>query len=233
MKRVLTYLLIMTLAFTMCACRTDLAGNLAQPETEPSTVTQPQPIQIIAPFDIYEADPQAAGNVQMMIHEGYKLIQDMGTDEYPYCHSYNLHTGAYGFIAIVPILLEADMQNCSMSYKAKTNLSGFFTSSFDYIGKEAAHERYFYWRGENAMPEQIRDTEKPEHIWVDILIKADDHIVGFAVLEIVPWDMFVSEYSYTIEDRYTEYYTLIGGQFQEVDEDFVWQRIEQYHKYAQ
>ena len=70
---------------------------------------------------------------------------------------------------------------------------------------------------------------------MDILIKADGKVVGFAVLEIVDWiwNGTHRKNAYAIEDRYTEYYPLIDGQFQEVTEEFAWQRIEQYHRYAE
>jgi hypothetical protein len=35
------------------------------------------------------------------------------------------------------------------------------------------------------------------------------------------------------EKETTLYYPLIDGQFQEISEDFVWQPIAQYHKYAE
>ena len=232
MKKAVLWMLVLVLAFSLCACKSSSSGG--EISSQPTEAPAPA-IEILAPLDIYGGNTPADSNVKLTIQEGYKLIQDMGNDEYPYCHSYYAHSGRYGYIAIVPILLEADLQGRTMLYKAKTNLSGFFGSNadhFPYLGKEASHERYFNWRGEDLMPKDIRDTEKPEHAWVDILIIADDHVVGFAVLEIVHWDVFGSEYSYTIEDRYTEYYPIINGEFQEIDEEFVWQRIEQYHNYA-
>ena len=232
-NKLLSVILLLAMAFSMCACRADMtsAGSATQPTNE-----QPKAIQIIAPVDIYEGKVSADSNINLTVQEGYKLIQDMNSDDYPYRRYYEYMSNALCQIDIVPVVLEAELQNKTMTYTARTNFSGFFKDVVQYIGKEVIDSTYFGWRGQREMPTGTEDTQRPEHIWVDILIKSDARVVGFAVLEIVDWhaDCYWKEQGcYTIQDRYTEYYPLIDGQFQEIDEAFVWQRIEQYHKYAE
>ena len=231
MKQTLSLILVVSFLLTLCACRADMTGA----ESSVPTEEQPQPIQIIAPFDIYEGDAQAAGDVQLTVQEDYKLIQDMNSDDYPYMRHYEHLTSRWWQICICPIILEEDIKDRPMSYTMKTNFAGFFDNYKAYHGKEVSVEKFINWCGPMEMPVEATDTDRPQHIWVDILIKADDHIVGFAVIEIVDWvrDGKIVEDGYTVADRYTEYYPLIDGQFQEVDEEFVWQRVEQYHKYAE
>lgn len=233
MKKRLFLLLVLASIFVMCACKPGIPSG--EVSSQPSTEGLLTPIQVIAPFNIYEDDAQATKNVNVTLQNSYKLIRDMDTDDYPYERRYLYMSSGYGYIDIVPEILEADMQGRAMLYTARTNFSGFFKRVSEYLGKETTHSSFVRWRGELEMPADARDTERPEHIWVDILIRADDKIIGFAVLEIVDWveNGKLVEGGYTIEDRYTEYYPLIDGQFQEISEDFVWQRIEQYHKYAE
>ena len=232
MKRLLSLLLILAVGIGLCACRADMTD--ANPTTQP-TEEQLKAIQIIAPFDIYQADSQAAGNVQLSVQEGYKLIQDINSDDYPYKRYHDPYSSGWGWIDIVPMLLEADMQNRTMLYTAKTNYSGFYEGVSNYVGSEATDDVSIRWRLKDTLLSGSTSSERPEHIWVDILIQADGNIVGFAVLEIVDWIYNGNKLTdaYTIEDRYTEYYPLIDGQFQEIDEAFVWQRVEQYHQYAE
>lgn len=228
MKKLICILLVLTMMLSINGCKPSPSGE----ELYAQATEQPAPlIRIIAPLDI----AQTNSNVILTVRDGYKLIQDMNSDDYPYKRYYDHISGSWWCIDIVPILLEDDLQNRTMSYTAKTNYCGFFKGAAnEYLGKETTHDTFVRWLGEHSMPEGEKDTEKPEHIWVDILIKADDKIVGFAVVEIVTMvlDGVTHEYGYMVDDRYTEYYPLIDGQFQEIDEEFVWQRIEQYHIYA-
>ena len=230
MKQLLSLLLVLAAGLGLCACRADMSGAAPSIPTE----EQPKALQIIAPVDIYEGNAQAAGNVNLTVQEDYKLIQDMDSDDYPYKRHYEYLTSRWWNICITPIVLEDGIKDRTMAYTMKTNFSGFFNNFKEYQGKEISVEKFTNWCGPMDMPVDIQETEQPEHIWVDILIKADDHIVGFAVVEIVDWvrDGQLVEDGYTVADRYTEYYPLVDGQFQEVDEAVVWQRIEQYHKYA-
>lgn len=232
MKRLIAFSLLVSFCITLCACKPDLSdGELS---SQPTEIPGPA-IEVLAPVDIYEGNAPEGSNVILTVRDGYKLIQDMNSDDYPYKRYYDHISGSWWCIDIVPILQETDLQNRTMSYTAKTNYCGFFKGAAnEYLGKETTHDTFVRWLGEHSMPEGEKDTEKPEHIWVDILIKADDKIVGFAVVEIVTMvlDGVTHEDGYMVDDRYTEYYPLIDGQFQEIDEEFVWQRIEQYHIYA-
>ena len=232
MKKILAYILLLAFGMSLCACDVDMSGIVSNVlPTEEHT----KAIQIIAPLDIYAAVPQAAGNVNLTVQEGYKLIHDLNSDDYPYSRYYDPYSSSWWRIDIVPMLLESDMQDRTMSYAARTNFSGFFERNTKYLGMYATNDKFFSWRGEYNLPQSVMQIERPEHIWVDILIKADGKVVGFAVLEIVDWiwNGTYRKNAYAIEDRYTEYYPLIDGQFQEVTEEFAWQRIEQYHRYAE
>ena len=249
MKKWISIIALLAIVFSLFGCQTSIYGpELSDPPTEepstnPSTApteaptappTEPafQGIQIIAPFDICENAPEE-DNIHLIVQEGYKLIQSVETDEYRYSRYYNLKSGAYGFIEIVPIVLEPIIQSGSLTYTAKTNFSGFYSQSrVTYIGKTDESKHGFSWRGSNVGPEEVRAEERPEHIWVDIVIRANGNIVGFAVLEIVDWPG-MGEDCYMLVDSYSECYQLVNGRFQTIDEDFVWQRIEQYHQYAE
>lgn len=233
MKKLLLWIFVFVLSFTLCACKPGLSGGELSSQPTESPVPA---IEILAPLDIYEGSAPANSNINLTVQEGYKLIQDINSDEYTYMRYYNPYSSAWWCIDIVPTLLETDLQNRSMSFTAKTNYSGFFKGAAnEYLGKETTNNTFVRWLGEYSMPEGKEQIEKPEHIWIDILIKADGKIVGFVVLEIVTMELdgVTYEDGYMVDDRYTEYYPLVNDQFQEIDAEFVWQRIEQYHKYAE
>ena len=232
MKRLALWILILALAFSLCACKSSTSGS--QVSSQPTETSTPA-IEILAPLDIYGGNTPAGSNVNLTVQEGYKLIQDMNSDEYPYKRYFDPYSSRWGWIEIVPMLQEADMQNRTMLYTTKTNYSGFYKGVSEYIGPETTDDEFVRWRLHQTLLSGSDSNERPEHIWVDILIRADGNIVGFAVLELVDWIYNGNKLTdaYTIEDRYTEYYPLINGQFQDIDEDFVWQRIEQYHKFAE
>ena len=242
MKNLLTVILLFAIVLGIWGCRASTYySGVSAPSTEPTEPSAPtestedpfQYIQIVAPVDIYEGNTPEGSNVLLTVQEDYKLIQDVTSEEYRYNRYYNVHSGAYGFIEIVPIVLEPIIQSGSLTYTAKTNFSGFYSQSrVTYIGKTDESKHGFSWRGSNVGPEEVKAEERPEHIWVDIVIRANGNIVGFAVLEIVDWPG-MGEDCYMLVDSYSECYQLVNGRFQTIDEDFVWQRIEQYHQYAE
>ena len=197
MKNLLTVILLFAIVLGIWGCRASTYySGVSAPSTEPTEPSAPtestedpfQYIQIVAPVDIYEGNTPEGSNVLLTVQEDYKLIQDVTSEEYRYNRYYNVHSGAYGFIEIVPIVLEPIIQSGSLTYTAKTNFSGFYSQSrVTYIGKTDESKHVFSWRGSNAGPEEVRAEERPEHIWVDIVIRANGNIVGFAVLEIVDW----------------------------------------------
>ena len=234
MKKTVLWTLVFVLAFSLCACHVHTADlDLG---TEPTEYLPPA-MQIIAPVDIYAGNPPENRRIDLTIQEGYKLIQDMDSDDYPYKRHYEYLSNSNFCICIRPMLLESDLENFTMSYTIRTNYSGLFNSNFKYLGKEEVVDKAVLWCGILQVPEVFRDLSKPDHIWVDILIKADDKVVGFAVVEIVDWhtDCYLKDHGgcYTVADRYSEYYPLVDGQLQDIDLKFVLQRIEQYHKFAE
>ena len=255
-RRIIAGCLVVVLLLSLCACKSSLTETestipreLDTPvtNTTPSEFTEPtepsaptestedpfQYIQIIAPVDIFEGNLPEDSNILLTVQEGYKLIQSVETDEYRYSRYYDIFSGAYGFIDIVPIVLEPIIKNGNLTYTAKTNFSGFYSRSpITYKGKTDESKYGFEWRGSNTGPEEVKAEERPEHIWVDIVIRANGNIVGIAVLEIVDWPGR-GEDCYMLIDAYSECYHLVNGRFQPIDEDFVWQRIEQYHKFAE
>ena len=242
MKQLLSLVLLFAIVLGIWGCRASTYySGVSVPSTEPTEPSVPtestedpfQYIQIVAPVDIYEGNTPEGSNVLLTVQEDYKLIQDVTSEEYRYNRYYNVHSGAYGYISIVPIVLEPIIKSCSLQYTARTNFAGFYSANpLTYIGKTDESQYGFNWRGENVGPEEVRAEERPEHIWIDVLIRANGNIVGFAVLEIVDWPG-QGEYCYMLIDSYTEFYPLINSRFQPIDEEFAWQRIEQYHKYAE
>ena len=253
MKRLVCFCILLALLTSLCACKSSINGTqqlASEPSVgvvvptqtqEPAESSEPTEaptedpfryIQIIAPVDIYEGNAPEDSNIMLTVQEGYKLIQDMNSDDYPYGRYYAPLSSGFGAIEIVPIILEEKFQVKNTSFTARTNFSAFVTLSSGYrvLGQETTHPTYVSWRGD-----EHGNAEKPDHIWIDVLMRAAGKIFGLAVLEIVTMEIngVTYENGYMVADRYTEFYPLVDGKFQEIDEEFVWQRAEQYHKFAE
>lgn len=263
MKRVMTIFLCFVLCFSLLACRSTQqdAGNsgstqpsgTTSPEipttlptvpteptvttapTEPVATTTPMPLllQIIAPFDIYAENPDAAGDVEVTVVEGYRLLDNQSLPRF--CSYDSMRLGNdYFTIQILPGILEDDLKNYAINYEVKTNYAGLFTAragTEGYVGKQTTCKTHIHWRGLDVVPEEERDQVMPDRIWVDMVVKILDDIVGLVVFEIVPWEG--RDDAFTIYYRYSEFYPMFDGRKQEVSEELVWQRIEAYHQLDQ
>ena len=63
-------------------------------------------------------------------------------------------------------------------------------------------------------------------VWVDVVVKADGKIVGCTVFEMVMW----KDVMLTVEYVGSDYSPPADGQYQNISEEFVRQRIEAYHE---
>ena len=227
--RLISVFLILTLL--LCACRAsedDAAADLAEPK-----------LRITAPFDFLADTPELATDLDMNIVDEYSMIMDINSEEYRHNLFYNLLSGAYGFVTIVPEIVDAELMGRTIVYEVQTNFGGLFNdqSVRAYVGSCMTVDQYFVWRAADGIPSEYR-MERPDRSWIDMVVKEGDVAVGIIVLEIVDWyEPWYAEgkkpHGLTVEYKYSEYYPLVDGQPQNITEDFAWQRVEAYHQYEE
>ena len=215
-----------------------LFGDGAVPEPAAAPDPAQTTIHISAPFDIFAADPEAAGDVQMHVQEGYQFLKHLPEDSEDYGGYYLYyveHTSLYNEILLWPGVLDEDVRFMPLTYEARTNYGALYNysgKSLDecYEGQQAMFVEFLRWKGISEVPKEER-MEKPERIWIDIIVRANGCVVGFMVLEIVHWDEYTMDESYTVLYRYSEGYQMIDGHYQNITEEFVNARIEACHQY--
>lgn len=227
--RLISVFLILTLL--LCACRAsgdDAAADLAEPK-----------LRITAPFDFLADTPELTADLDMNIVDKYALIMDINSEEYRYNLFYQIHSGGYRYVTIVPEIVEPELKEKAIAYEVKTNFGGLFTDTkvSAYAGNYLSVDSFFVWRGADGIPSEYR-MERPDRSWIDMVVKEGDAAVGIIVLEIVDWYDLVhmdgeSPCGLTVEYKYSEYYPLVDDQPQNITEDFAWQRVEAYHQYEE
>lgn len=134
------------------------------------------------------------------------------------------------------------MQDAAITYTVQTNYGDLY---YDYYskdsydgnikqGKQCSYTagQTILWQGQelNAMLEDGMSLEdvlaKTGRVFVDLVVKADDHIVGCAVFEIIPWNGI----GFTVRYLCSEYYPQVDEQYQPITEEFVQQRIAACHQ---
>ena len=196
--------------------------------------TEPEPVvmQIIAPDNSLEDYHVANYIAEMQIQEGYCLLKNRSPQGYDYYAPNKLNN--YGWsLQMLPELLEESLIDMSIHYAARTNYAGFFTTFHNdsYVGQKTEFVTHIHWRGIELVPKEERDQEKPDRVWLDLVVYAEDSVVGMIVFELVPYNG--KEHTFTAAYRYSEYYPQVSGQFQEISEESAWQRIDAYHTYAE
>ena len=227
--RLISVFLILT--FFLGACRAsgdDAAADLAEPK-----------LRITAPFDFLADTPELAADLDMNIVDEYSMIMDLNSEEYRYNLFYQIHSGGYRYVTIVPEIVEPELKEKAIAYEVKTNFGGLFTDTkvSAYAGSYLSVDSFFVWRGADGIPSEYR-MERPDRSWIDMVVKEGDVAVGIIVLEIVDWyEPWYAEgkrpHGLTVEYKYSEYYPLVDGQPQNITEDFAWQRVEAYHQYEE
>ena len=241
MKRYLLLVLAFVLVL-LSACHAvddgsapSIAGSV--PTTVPTSMpTEPAPIvlQIIAPDNSLEDYYVANYIAEMQIEEGYCLLENRSPKGYDYYDPNTLNN--YGWsLQMLPGLLEESLIDMSIHYAARTNYGGFYTGitlkDEYYVGNQATFLKAIQWTGPFSLPATVPGQEKPDRVWLDLVVYAEDSVVGMIVFELVPYNG--KEHTFTAAYRYSEYYPQVDGQFQEISEESAWQRIDAYHSFAE
>lgn len=198
-------------------------------------------IQITSSQDVLDEDPSVSN---MNVAEDFKFVQKLGSIEedpylewyYCYQHGSENHPGIYidSFTFV-----KHELSPLKITYERRTNYGGFFTyetgtgARDEYLGSETNFPRHItMWVGPYDIPDiDPAVIEKPNRIWIDIVVRDGDYIIGLIIYELIPWKDHYK--GYTIVNAYDECYKLVDGHFQSIPEEFVNQRIEAYHRYAE
>lgn len=234
MKRLRLFSLLLILILLLGACRSagDINGTASSEPAESK-------LRITAAFDFLAASPELTTDLDMNIVDDYSLILDLNSAEYRHNLFYQIHSGGYRYVTIVPEIVEKELEEKAITYEVRTNYGGLFTDqkTSAYVGNCVTVDRSVVWRGADGIPAEDR-MERPDRSWIDMVVKESGVAVGVVVLEIVDWYLDdVAEgkepCGLTIEYKYSEYYPVVNGQMQNITEDFAWQRIEAYHQYEE
>lgn len=146
-------------------------------------------------------------------------------------------------LAITPVVDEEELQDYTITFDVSTkhgllvgnyhNREKYKTYADAEMGKQATIDNgeTLYWEGYEPCLDGTarRKAVDPgdDTIYVDLIIKADENIIGYAIFAIVPvegWD----GNAYTGMLVHSVYYPMVDGQFQAINEAFVWQEIADY-----
>ena len=150
----------------------------------------------------------------------------------------------YRGIAITPVVNEADFKDCTITFEVTTNRGELYGNYYNLekysggmrearMGQSAVIENgeTLYWEaseergGDDFQYEQVSPDDGS--IYINIVIKADTHIVGYAIIEIVPHEELGADVltSKMIE---TVYFPKVDGEFQEIAAEYVHEEITQF-----
>ena len=214
--------------------------------TDPTVTTEPKPtepeptepatIQITAPFDLFAENPGETWDVELYIVEDYLLFTNLVVERQ------TIYVDGTNFIHIYiyPGMQDESIPTVDLIFEARTNYNGFYTPGLSimegYAGMKTEFTEYIKYTPNLGTPQSREDAgQQPDRVWIDVLVKNGDHILGVLIYEVVPL-LDVSDnidHAATIEYRYCESYAPIDGKYQPVTEEFVNARIEAYHSYAQ
>lgn len=194
-------------------------------------------VHVTSSYDLFESDPEMTANTvvhimndpEPVISNAHKLAAVYGDPKYT---QYIYGSDQCTALQIEPYInLGIGIRGGQISYLAETNYSGLYVMSsglLEFAGSECTVSGVVCWKGPGEWPAEYASMEKPDRIWVDILIMSRDHIVGFAVFEVVSF-ADVHE-GYQLIFHYSEVYDYVDGRFQNVSEEFVRSRMEACHR---
>ena len=150
-----------------------------------------------------------------------------------------LASSLYWAICFTPEILETDLQNAAVTYDVRVNygeMIHFDKDDMRYV-QDGNHAVYaagqtFLWQGHDLWCMTTDELGLVEvlaqvgGVWIDVVVKVDDNIVGCAVFEIIPYQNFGLTAQYVC----SEYYPQINGRYQEITEEFVQKRLEAIHQ---
>lgn len=211
-------------------------------KTEDGIVTAPGVLKAYA----YEMKGESTIDITKM--EDYELVME---PEFSHKTIWSPYLGMIGGIAVTMVITEESLQDADITFEITANYGELYADFYSdkyYNGtnasqaKEAAcFDKYgqasngetVYWEGmelwyaaesqpdgSKNMGELLADIGK---IYMDVLIKADGNIVGYAVFEMVSLDENGCMFSAAL--RNSAYYPIVDGEFQSVTEEFVRQEI--------
>ena len=239
MKKTIFLCFLLIPVLLMSACHFSEMPNTdpsSEPKGPPSSEPDPPAIQITAPYDFLASQHELTADLEIHTVEGYALT--VKPQDTPYRIHYAYMSDMYSRITVAPDILEAALAGKEFTYISQTNFGGLFDSeqptSGHYQGQRAECEFGVVWRGPMAIS-AIEDKTQPPRCWLDMLVIADDAIVGILVYELVEWTgEYGEEYEpYTVELCYSECYLTKDGEVQDITEAFALQRIELYHQYEE
>lgn len=154
-----------------------------------------------------------------------------------------LSSSLYWGIQFAPQLLEQNLRNADVTYDVRVNYGALShlveTGNWkdSYTVDDGQHGVYptdqtFSWKGHDLWGMTTDELGLPDvlvqvgGVWVDIVVKVDDNIVGCAVFEIVPYQNFGLTARYVC----SEYYPQVNGRYQNITEAFVQKRLEACHQ---
>lgn len=188
------------------------------------TPVESDTIHVTASVDLFSKDPEAAGNALVQILEE-QPIHSSGLYE-----AYVYGSELYPEIHLSPsIYHKLGVDYGQFTYEVSTNYSGLYDTDGVFQGNHFfPNTGNFRWRGPQEWPEGTADTvEQPQQIWIDVVIRSREHIVGFIVFQIVPMDGEPEGYS--LQYHYSEVYDFVDDRFQAITEEFVRNRIDACH----
>ena len=207
----------------------------------PDPSVAPNPVQttiiVTAPYDISIASPDTYGDTMLCVQDGYQFLEFITEKHEDYNAKYLYYypnSSYYSEILIWAAVTDADIQFMPLTYEARTNYGALYNYTAKYYldryeGQEAQYVHYVNWQQKHSGSEPVRE-EQPDHVWIDVVARANGCIVGFMVLEIIPWPERPD--GFTVRYCYSEGYLMQDGHYQNITEEFVNARIEAYHNYA-
>lgn len=212
-------------------------------QDENGIVTAPGVLKVYA----YEMKGETATDIAAM--EDYELVEE---PEFSHKSVWSPYLGVSGGISLTLMIAEESMQNAEITFDVTTNYGELYADYYsDKYGdgntisqaKDAAfldkrgqisNGETVYWEGmelwdlTDAQPDGGRNMGEVlaqiGSVYMDVVIKADGNIVGYALFEMVSMDDNSCIFSVAL--RNSVYYPAVDGEFQAVSEEYVRQEIE-------
>ena len=166
-------------------------------------------------------------NVKMLIVQDYDLVRKDFAEQNRYLLGSDLYMGIWISIA----LQDQELNQGKINLEFRTNYGGLFALLNDeYVGTTATSKQSILWHGIFEIPDiDALKLDKPDMIFVDVVVMDGEFIVGMIVYQIVPWEGHYE--GYWAQYCYSESYKLVDGHFQDITEEFVNSRIDACHQY--
>lgn len=221
MKRVLSLFACIAMCAALCACHAVQPENTDHnnPGTAGSQVTEPPTIDTMpatAPTAVPTEPTMPAEVISEIRKDGLLYIPDV----VHYIYSSRLLVLNFG----IEETLYPDME---ITFDISTNWGALYYFPEGEYYKNFSHKNQFYvqWRYELYHPEYLGKMELINEVggavFVDAVIRADGHVVGYGLFEIGTADA----YEFALMRAETVIFPMVDGQLQYVTEEYVADRI--------